>query len=245
MFKFVKRLLYKNLSAKNYLLLTSKAFFITFNCGFLKFYRTVDTHYYVRNLVQKNDTVIDIGGNLGYYTKIFSKNVGSGGKVISVEPVALFRQILEINTSNLKNVEVIPFALGAEEGKRIEMGIPDSGKDFRHGLTKVIGDDSDQDFQEVFSATMHTPNFLFGNLEKCNYIKCDVEGYEIHIIPLMNRFIEKHKPILQVETCKESRIVILPMLGALGYNVFYVSGKKLVTYNPENNPPGDLIFIPN
>jgi len=244
MLKFIKRLLYKILSTSNYLLFTSRAFFFAYSSGLLKLSEIFDTHYYVRKLVNKGDTVIDIGGNLGYYTRIFSKKAGKNGKVISIEPVALFREVLIKNTARLENVEILPFALGAEENKEIEMGIPDSGKDFRHGLTKVIDEDPIEKFQKVYKTTMHTPAYLFGKLEKCNYIKCDVEGYEIHIIPLMREFVQKHKPILQIETGMESREVILPLMNDLGYKAYFVQRRKLLRYVAPDNPPGDLIFIP-
>ena len=40
-----------------------------------------------RTLVKPNDTVIDLGANIGYHTVELSKLVGDGGRVIAAEPL--------------------------------------------------------------------------------------------------------------------------------------------------------------
>ena len=40
----------------------------------------------VQNYIRKGDAVIDVGGNLGFYTLILSELVGVNGKVFTFEP---------------------------------------------------------------------------------------------------------------------------------------------------------------
>jgi FkbM family methyltransferase len=242
---FIKQTLYKLLGVKNYLIVVSRLFFISFSLGLLKKNKTFDCHYFIKNLLEKGDYVIDIGANLGYYSRLFAKLVGSKGKVLSVEPVHLFRKILKINTSRYKNTTIIPYALGTEDNKSIRMGIPKSNKYLRHGLTRVLDKDENEPFEFTFTEKMYTPATLFGKLERCDYIKCDVEGYEIHIISQLGFLLKPFQPIIQIEIEPVNRESISDFLSSLSYSAFYLQDKLLfpVSDNLEEIN-GDLFFIP-
>lgn len=241
----IKQFLYRILGVKNYLIVVSKMFFISYSLGWLKNNKTFDCHYFVKKLVNKGDHVIDIGANLGYYSRVFSQLVGSIGKVTSVEPVTLFRKILAINTAGYRNTIIIPFALGAEDNKPITMGIPKSNKYLRHGLTRVLDNHEDEPFEFTFSEKMFTPATLFGKFERCDYIKCDVEGYEIHIIPQLGFLLSKYHPIIQIEIEPANRKTIMDFLADFTYSAFYLEDEHLLPVG--NNPEviyGDFFFFP-
>jgi FkbM family methyltransferase len=241
----IKQVLYKILGVRNYLIVVSRLFFITYSLGILKKNKTFDCHYFIKKLIKKGDHIIDIGANLGYYSRLFAKLVGPEGKVYSVEPVTLFRKILDINTSAFKNTTIIPYALGAEDDKSITMGIPKSNKYLRHGLTRVL-DQMENDAQEfTFTEKMFTPSTLFGNLKRCDYIKCDVEGYEIHIIPQLEFLINTFKPVIQIEIDPRNRKSIMEFLLMLNYSAFYLKDEMLIpVLDAEINNEGDIFFIP-
>jgi FkbM family methyltransferase len=241
----IKQILYKILGVRNYLIVVSRMFFISYSMGFLKKDKTFDCHYFIRKLIRKGDVVIDIGANLGYYSRLFAKLAGPGGKVFSVEPVSLFRKILKINISGYKNTTIIPYALGTEDNKSILMGIPKSNKYLRHGLTRVLDTNENEPFEYTFTEKMFTPATLFGNLERCDYIKCDVEGYEIHIIPQLEFLLKPFQPIIQIEIEAVNRKLISDFLSSLSYSAFYLKNELLypVGENPEEIN-GDLFFVP-
>ena len=239
---FLKRSLFKLLGPYKYYLLVSRLFFFLYDLGLLRIKEKFAYHYFVRKLVKSGDTVIDVGANMGYYTKIFAHKAGKKGHVYAVEPVSLYRKILERNIRDLSNVSIIPFALGSEEGKKVKMGIPEGSGFHRHGLTRVLENVADPGRELLFEETMHTPEYLFGKLERIDYIKCDVEGYEIYVIPLFYRIIEKHRPIIQIETSKESRAVITPMLVKIGYRAFHIENSALKSFDDRNKPAGDIIY---
>lgn len=241
----IKQVLYKILGVKNYLIVVSRLFFISYSCGFLRKNKTFDCHYFIKNLIQKGDHVIDIGANLGYYSRLFAKLTGPKGKIYSVEPVTLFREILKINTSGFKNTTIIPYALGTEDDKSIVMGIPKSNKYLRHGLTRVLDKDENEPFEFTFNEKMFTPATLFGKLERCDYIKCDVEGYEIHIIPQLEFLLKPFHPIIQIEIEPANRKTISDFLSSLSYSDFYLKDELLFPVG-ENllEIEGDLFFIP-
>ncbi|HEY3388372.1 MAG TPA: FkbM family methyltransferase [Prolixibacteraceae bacterium] len=242
---FIKQALYKILGVKNYLIVVSRLFFISYSFGFLRKDKTFDCHYFVKKLIHKGDHVIDIGANLGYYSRLFAKLVGPKGKVYSVEPVTLFRKILKINTQGFKNTTIIPYALGTEDNKTIEMGIPKSNKYLRHGLTRVLDTNEKEPFEFTFTEKMFSPATLFGKIERCDYIKCDVEGYEIHIIPQLEFLLKPFQPIIQIEIEPINRKSIGDFLAPLSYSAFYLKDELLFAVGVNLDAiEGDIFFIP-
>lgn len=237
--KLLKRIYVSVFGLKNYFLTVSRLFFIFYKTGLLRLNRHFDCHYYIRHLIRKGDHVVDIGANFGYYTVLFSDLVKTGS-VYAVEPVELYRSILKKNIGRRKNVEIFPFALGDENKENIQMGIP--GKDIsRHGLTRIM--DTGESNAKTFSVAMRNPLELFSGIEKINYIKCDVEGYEMHIIPILLPLIQKHHPIIQIETSGENKINLISLLENTGYKTYYVKGDDLLPLNsPRQEHFGDLIF---
>lgn len=85
----------------------------------------------------------------------------------------------------------------------------------------------------------------FNNFPSIDYIKCDIEGFEVPVIPLMEKLIARDKPVLQIETEGENKKIICNLLALLQYQFYYAGQSKLIKYNDLNQPlPGDLIAIP-
>ncbi len=244
--KTIKSLLRRLLGNHLYLRLTSGMFFLYYKKGWLKTNPSYYNHYYVKQLIKPGDTVLDIGGNLGYFTRIFSQLVGSEGKVLTVEPVAMYRQVLEKNIAGCcRNVAVLPYALGEQEAT-IPMGIPSADK-HRHGLMRVLKKEEASQLaaSETHQVQMKVPMQLFGNLDRIDYIKCDIEGYEIPVIPLMRPLLEKHRPIVQLETDGDNKKQLLRLFDELAYHPFYVDKNSLLPLlSPDQALYGDIIFMP-
>ena len=72
--------------------------------------------YEMQTIVNKGDTVIDAGANLGCYSVALGAKVGPKGKILSFEPFRWMSQLLSANiaVNGLSNVWVFPVALGTE-----------------------------------------------------------------------------------------------------------------------------------
>lgn len=241
--KQIKAILLRVLGQRAYLQLTSRLFFFYFNNGLLRNNPSYYTHYFVKNFLQTGDTIIDIGANLGYYSTRFARLTGPGGQVYAVEPIEIYRSVLRKNLARYNNVEIMPYALGETEGT-IKMGNPTTDK-HRHGLMRVLNEKEGSSDEQVYEVPMKNPVKLFEKLQAIHYIKCDIEGYEVPVIPAMKPLIQKHRPLLQIETDGENKHILFDMFNALGYNMFFVKENILVPYvNVGDHLPGDLICIP-
>lgn len=125
--------------------------------------------------VREGDTVIDGGANIGYFTLLLSRLVGSTGKVIAVEPsppsLAKLRHNLEIN--KVTNVEVVPKALWSESGKTLDFHLTEYGG--YDSLTKT-----DKTIQTVQVETVSLKDVLSDHFVRM--LKLDLEGCEIEAL---------------------------------------------------------------
>lgn len=80
-------------------------------------YERFETAIFLAEL-RPGDIALDIGANIGYYTLHTARAVGPAGRVVAIEPdpsnLALLRANLTRN--DCRNADVVPCALGAEEG---------------------------------------------------------------------------------------------------------------------------------
>ena len=240
----LQRLLFKLLGPARYLQWTSRAFFVAYDRDRLRNDPTYYCHYLVHDLVRPGDTVIDIGANLGYYSVLLARRVGERGRVYSVEPVPLFRKVLARNTQKFGQVKILPYALGAEAG-RVRLGTPLTNGKFRHGLTHVIDERTAETFSHTFEAEMRVPGTLFADLTRLDYLKMDVEGYEIVILPELLPLVRRFRPILQIETPFADRPAIMHLLAAENYRTYHVDAEGMhLLDSPTAKSTGDLIFWP-
>lgn len=92
--------------------------FPVYNIIYPIFKRKQDKHEIalLNKYIKKGDVVLDIGANIGFYTKILSGLVGDTGKIYAFEPDKTNFAHLINNTENLKNVEFINKAVSDKSG---------------------------------------------------------------------------------------------------------------------------------
>lgn len=239
----IKTQLYKLLGQKRFIQLLYIGYKVSYNMGLLKNDPIYKYHYYSKKLIQKDDSVLDIGANVGYYTYLFQKWVGSQGHVYSVEPVPQFMDNLKKYHSQNENVTLWNFALGTEE-KNVELIVPGEQQYLRTGLAKIKESDNDITSQFTFQAKMKKASVLFSQLKKIDFIKIDIEGYEIVVLPEMIDIIAKHLPIIQAETYGEPRQQIDDMLAKLGYTPYELEdGILKLSAEKREDTTGDVIYL--
>ena len=186
---------------------------------------------YLRS-IQKGDVIFDIGANIGYYSFLFSKLCGKNGFVHCFEPVPETYQLLVRTMENCKNAKANNLAAGdSEETLNMSYDPEDCEK-----ASLVVDSTSTSSTRSVKVLPLDTYAEKI-KLEKLNFIKCDVEGFELKALKGMKHTLAKHLPRLSLEITldDETRKELVKLLMQLGYDSFYKIEKGFPVYDPKQD----------
>ncbi|MEQ1635215.1 MAG: FkbM family methyltransferase [Methylococcales bacterium] len=179
----------------------------------------------LHEFIMPGDWVLDIGANIGHYTKRFSELVGAQGRVIAFEPVPTTFYLLSANTQLFahSNVTLINAAI-SDKSDLVQMSIPI----FSTGLTNYYE-------AHISSATDNTLPVLtlavdqLGISQRIALIKIDAEGHEAFVVSGMTKLIEKHHPILIIETGSPA---LITGVSSLGYEAERLQNSANILFRP-------------
>ena len=146
---------------------------------------------FVKKIIQKKDTVLDIGANIGYYTLIFAKLVGDDGKVFAFEPEPSNFSLLEKNVeiNGYRNVELAQKAASNKIGKmKLYINEKNAGGHMIY--------DTHENRNVVEIDVTRLDDHLNNLSTPINFVKMDVEGSEIDVIEGMKDILQKTKDII-------------------------------------------------
>lgn len=187
-----------------------------------------------KNIIRKSNYIIDAGANVGYYTLIASKKIGSDGRIYSFEPVSkTYNRLIEnVKLNNFSNIIPIKKALSHTDNQEIELFIAD---DKNWGMSSIYSHDRFAGYKEI-AETLTIDSFIIDNeIDKMDLIKIDVEGSEMDVINGMKDCISKYDPTILVEInqdiiSKKNDYVesIYDNLKTLGYDAFEIKNSKQI-----------------
>lgn len=195
-------------------------------------YEKTITDYIFENLVP-NSSVLDIGANIGYYTLIMAKLVGTQGNVFAFEPEPSNFKILSknIKINNYTNVNAEKFILSEHDGKTklfLSNSDPGSHKIFPSNNTderNIIVDSISVD--SYFKKHSIDPHII-------NFIKMDVEGSEFSVLKGMKTILDKKNDLkiileydpIQFKKSNINPIDILKFLDTFHFKFFMIDNKS-------------------
>jgi len=152
--------------------------------------------YSYKNIVDADleDIVIDAGAYCGDTALYFSMKVGEKGKVYAFEPDNRNYTYLEknIKLNNLKNIEPIKAGIGFKNTLAHEIGIGIKGS-----VTLRNGGDSNGELNNI--KVYSIDNFILENqINRVDFIKMDIEGWEIDALKGAENCLKKYKPKLAI-----------------------------------------------
>lgn len=179
-------------------------------------------------MIKDGDCVVDIGANVGFYTKRFAELVGSHGRVIAFEPIPETFVLLANNVEicGFSNVTLVNAAVS--EGTGVAgMTVPsysDGGQ--RNYYQAHLSHDGELRVMTVALDALQIPMPV-------KLIKIDVEGNEISALKGMQRLLARDHPLLIVEAGRPDVWDLLSTLGYVG-KVLANSPNVIFTCNNEN-----------
>ena len=195
----------------------------------------------VRYLVKPGDTVIDIGANIGVYSKILSELVGPDGHVYSIEPFDPTFEILCYNVRKLRldNVEPINVAVSDSEAV-MTMVLPyDLSGAETHYRASIVKDRPEEGKTETANVQAITIDSRFLSASgTISFIKCDVEGHEPACIIGAAKFLARSQPAWLIEVSGEPDDMdsaahsVFKILHDHGYSAWWYDGSKLRKRRP-------------
>lgn len=137
----------------------------------------------------KRRVALDVGGHIGLWSRVLAHHFG---RVVALEPLPVLAAHFRYNTADCDNVELIEFAAGAENA---DIDIV------------TVADNSGNGHVAPFSApvagvlTHHTQAITLDslNMHDVDFIKIDVEGWELAVVQGAQRTIRRDRPIMVVE----------------------------------------------
>lgn len=154
-----------------------------------------------RHLILNGSYVVDVGANIGVYTKFLSRWVGDHGVVYSVEPIPSTYEILSSNIKRLqlRNVKPINCTISDSDGiVTMEIPIDNRGVE-NHYEARVVEVQPNCHFKQLSVEAKTIDSLLFETNHNITFIKIDTEGHELLCTKGALRTIKKYSPALLIE----------------------------------------------
>lgn len=178
-----------------------------------------------QQIVRAGMTVVDAGANIGVHTIILAKAVTATGRVIAFEPQ---RPIFQMLCGNLalnqhNNVTTLHAALGDRPGA-IKVPAIDYTKGSNFGGLALGQWDGGEQVPVVTLDSL--------KLNKCHFVKIDVEGMECAVLAGAEATLKSQKPILYVENDRpQNSSALISWLLERSYRLFWHLPRL---FNPRN-----------
>ena len=147
----------------------------------------------------KNPVILDIGANIGLFTKAFARSSRKPKLIISIEPSTYVYEILKRVSKNLPNVNCFQVAISDTKGfVNLNMPVKPSGS-IRVGLSHIGKSQHRKQLTEKVK-TNTLDGFIDEHVhEKIDIVKIDVEGAEVLVLSGARNLLQHDRPIWFVE----------------------------------------------
>lgn len=174
-------------------------------------YERADVQVFQR-LLGEGDVAVDVGANIGYYTRLYSRWVGARGRVIAVEPSPVCLPMLE----NLPpNVDLFACAVGDREATAELTNVRNPA----HFGQSTLCDISPTWGSVPVSVRRLDDVLDEAGVEHVDLLKVDVEGYEPQVLTGAARLIGDRRfrhAVLEVTPAWGDMAFLGPLLDGLG-----------------------------
>jgi FkbM family methyltransferase len=187
----------------------------------------------IQRVVRPGDVCLDVGANVGAHTLVMARAAGPSGRVVAVEPHPRIgaRLLQNLALNHLDQVTVVRAALSDKDGTADFFGFSEDA--FEQGISSFL---PDKEATEKMTVKTISGSRLQreARLNRCDFLKIDVEGFESVVLKELSDLIAAHRPFIICEYRKQhwekfghSLEGVLERFKALGYRLYYI--RKNVT----------------
>jgi FkbM family methyltransferase len=152
----------------------------------------------LRQLIPEGAVTLDIGANLGVYTRILSAIVGPRGCVHAFEPVPSTYMMLVHNVRRFQHANVVTYnAVVTERSGVAEIVLPPKG--LRSIYWAHLRHDQDADGETVHVQALALDD-IADAFARLDFLKSDVEGAELFVLRGAEQLLMRRRPMLLLET---------------------------------------------
>ncbi|HEV7309589.1 FkbM family methyltransferase [Ensifer sp.] len=159
----------------------------------------------VKSLVSPGHVCLDIGANIGVYSNVFSHLSGDAANVHAFEPVRHIRHKLLANAklNGHSGLNVNDFALGDAESRMTMFQI--KAGHIRGGVSSLLQNDTykqlgAENYDEVEVVVTLLDSYVEQrDLKSVDFIKIDVEGFEMNVLRGGRKTVERFRPFVLLE----------------------------------------------
>jgi FkbM family methyltransferase len=176
-------------------------------------------------LISPGDTVIDAGANFGYNSVVMGKQIGPQGLLVAFEPQRIIYQQLcgNLILNNIYNAITYQSALGDGTETIVNMRSVDYNASWVNIGDTSIGVDGEE--VSIWSLDQI-------GLNKVDFIKLDIQGYELFALKGTKNLLNTYKPDLFIEIEPHQLIKfnitenqLLEYIKSFGYKVFKINNE--------------------
>ena len=191
--------------------------------------------------------VIDVGAHAGQFSKLFAREAPRG-RVYALEPSAYARSILKpaLAINRIGNVRVVPAGLSDRPGEAVLHTPLKRSSALGFGIAHLGGGGSGDIGQTVALTTLD--DFITREgLTRLDFIKADIEGWEMRALAGGARTLERFRPTLYLEVDEammaragDTPQALFAWLAGIGYTAFETPS---LAPAPTWSGAGDYLFV--
>lgn len=192
--------------------------------------RESETMQLFQKYISAGDTVLEVGGHIGFITQYFSHLVGKNGKVIVFEPGLNNYPYIERNTRDKSNVKLEKLAISKQNCKSTFYEDNISGQNNSllpnyKGAENVAASHKlklEKKAYEVYVTSID--EYVEQNELKVDFIKIDIEGNELNALSGAKMTLDKINALMVEVT--ENHELVSNFLLEYGFNIYDEYGEN-------------------
>ena len=184
-----------------------------------------------KSLISRGDTVVEIGGHIGFISQYFSLLVGNEGRVIVFEPGSNNLPYAEVNLRK-DNVKLEKVVIADKIGEAVlyEDNITGQNNSLLPNYKNVASVSASHNTRLVKTKVpvqiTTLDKYLQDNGITCHFIKIDIEGYELNALRGMKNTLKSCEHLMIEVTNNQADVSNILMSG--GFSIEDATGVQLM-----------------